>query len=83
MEKLAKITSKGQITLPKEVRDELGVRAGDKVRFIRDRRGMRVVPARTGSRFEEFRGIGTPGLPNGKEAIVRYFRELRGHDDLD
>ena len=83
MNKLAKVTSKGQITLPKEVREALGVHAGDKVLFIRDRKGMRVVPARTGSRFEEFRGIGTPGLPNGKEAIIRYFRELRGHDDLD
>ncbi len=30
----AKLTSKGQITLPKIVRDKLGVGSGDKVEFI-------------------------------------------------
>ena len=30
----AKLTSKGQITLPKSVRDKLGVGSGDKVEFI-------------------------------------------------
>jgi len=83
MESVAKVTSKGQITLPKIVREELGISAGDNVRFVSDRRGMRVIPVHRGSRFEEFRGIGNPGMPGGKDAIVRYFRELRGHDDID
>ena len=30
----AKITSKGQITIPKVVRDSLGVHAGDRVHFV-------------------------------------------------
>ncbi len=30
----AKITSKGQITIPKLVRDTLGVRSGDRVHFV-------------------------------------------------
>jgi AbrB family looped-hinge helix DNA binding protein len=33
MDMLAKVTSKGQITLPKAVRDALGLRAGDRVLF--------------------------------------------------
>lgn len=30
----AKITSKGQITIPKAVRDSLGVHAGDRIHFL-------------------------------------------------
>lgn len=31
----ATVTSKGQMTLPKDVRDDLGLRPGDKVEFIK------------------------------------------------
>lgn len=41
----AKITSKGQITLPKEIRDALGLRVGDRVVFIiRDDRSVILQP---------------------------------------
>ncbi|AGW13791.1 type II toxin-antitoxin system PrlF family antitoxin [Megalodesulfovibrio gigas] len=43
---LASITSKGQITLPKSIRQLLGVGAGDKVAFELD--GSRVVVSRAG-----------------------------------
>jgi len=33
MDMLAKVTSKGQVTLPKAVRDALGVEPGDRVLF--------------------------------------------------
>jgi AbrB family looped-hinge helix DNA binding protein len=33
---LARITSKGQVTLPKRVRDELGLRPGDEIEFVLD-----------------------------------------------
>jgi AbrB family looped-hinge helix DNA binding protein len=35
----ATITSKGQLTLPKEIREHLGVRKGDRVDFRTDRSG--------------------------------------------
>ena len=35
----AKITSKGQLTLPKDVRLALGLKRGDKVRFFRKKKG--------------------------------------------
>lgn len=41
----ATVTSKGQITLPKSVRDRLGVETGDRVEFIESERGFLVVPA--------------------------------------
>ncbi|MBI5520668.1 MAG: AbrB/MazE/SpoVT family DNA-binding domain-containing protein [Desulfovibrio sp.] len=31
----AKVTSKGQITIPKEVRDKLGIQPGEKIGFER------------------------------------------------
>jgi AbrB family looped-hinge helix DNA binding protein len=43
----AKMTSKGQITLPKDVRLKLGLRQGDRVRFIIEDDGrVRLLPAK-------------------------------------
>lgn len=45
---VATMTSKGQITVPKEVRDDLHLTAGSKVLFVKLRNGQyRIVP-RTG-----------------------------------
>ncbi len=41
----ATITSKGQITLPKSVRERLGIEAGDRVEFVESEQGFLVVPA--------------------------------------
>jgi antitoxin PrlF len=43
----AAITSKSQITLPKEVREKLGVKSGDRVAFREDSDGRIVVEAET------------------------------------
>lgn len=43
----ASITSKGQITIPKEIRDRLGVRTGDRVAFRENEDGTIVVEAET------------------------------------
>ena len=80
MQREAKITSKGQITLPREVRQALGVKAGDRIVFERDGEEVRVRPVRGKSPFEKYRGIGNPGLPRGRKAILNALREFRGHD---
>ena len=77
MKKLARITSKGQITVPHEIRRALGVRAGDKLLFEKDGGGVRVRPVRTKSPFEKYRGIGSPGIRRGRKAVVGWVRELR------
>ena len=78
MQRQAKITSKGQITLPLEVRRLLGVRPGDRVLFESNKGGVRVRPVRAESPFEKYRGIGNPGMGSGREAVVRWVRNLRG-----
>jgi AbrB family looped-hinge helix DNA binding protein len=76
----AKITSKGQITIPAEVRRALGVREGDTVIFQKDGDVIRILPKREGeSPFAAYAGIGNPGMPPNAD-IVQYVREMRGHD---
>ena len=80
----AKVTSKGQITVPVEIRKSLGVKTGDHLRFEQQEGGIRLVRDADENPFEKWRGIGGfPGMGKGREAIVAYFREMRGHDDLD
>jgi len=78
MQKQAKITSKGQVTVPLEVRRILGVRAGDRLIFEDDETGIRVRPVRSQSAFSKYRGIGNPGIGSGRKDIARWLREMRG-----
>ena len=78
MTKEAKITSKGQITIPIEIRNRLGVKQGDRILFEADGKGIRVRAIRKTSALEKYRGIGTPGIGEGREAVIRWVRELRG-----
>jgi len=78
VKKQARITRKGQITVPQEIRRALRVRPGDELLFEKDGAGVRVRPVRTKSPFEKYRGIGTPGISRGRKAVLRWVRELRG-----
>lgn len=42
----ATITSKGQVTIPKSVRDRLSLHAGDRIEFVFSDAGLTVVPIR-------------------------------------
>ena len=69
----AKITSKGQITLPKEIRDALGLRAGDRVTFVLRDDGTAVMSPRK-ARLEQLFGRVKPqkqgvSLDDMEEAI--------------
>ena len=65
---IARITSKGQITVPREVRERLDVKPGDALEFVLDEHGQRaeVRPVRRPS-IAEFRGLfkvrGVPDEP--------------------
>ena len=40
----AKITSKGQTTIPAEIREQLGLHTGDRVAFIETQEGFLMIP---------------------------------------
>lgn len=52
---VATLTSKGQLTVPKAVRDALGLAAGDRVQFIEQEGGFRLVAATRDAR--ELKGM--------------------------
>jgi AbrB family looped-hinge helix DNA binding protein len=79
----AKVTSKGQITVPVEIRRSLGVKSGDTIRFEQQEGSIRVVRDTDENPFEKWRGIGVPGIAPGREGVLAYMRELRGYDEFD
>lgn len=67
----ATITSKGQITIPKEVRDALGVGAGDRLEFVAEEEGVYKVVAATRD-VRHLKGmVGKPARPVTLEAMKR------------
>ena len=64
---IATVTSKGQITLPKEIRDRLGVRPGDRVRFRETADGTVVVEPETTDLMDLF---GCLSPPRGRRVSV-------------
>jgi AbrB family looped-hinge helix DNA binding protein len=78
MQKRATITSKGKITVPREVRRMLDVRNGDKPVFESDGKGVRIRPVKNRSAFSKSRGIGNPEIPSGRKNIGKWLRGMRG-----
>jgi antitoxin PrlF len=78
MQEEAKVTSKGQITIPRKVRRLLGVDSGDSLLFETDGECVRVRPLHKRSAFAKYQGIGNPGIGSGIKKINRWVRELRG-----
>ena len=71
------ISSKGQVTVPQEIRNRLGLATGDRVDFVIEGDRTVIRPARSGSNpFERYRGIlGT--FPGGKKEINAWVSDLR------
>ncbi|MDP1632781.1 MAG: type II toxin-antitoxin system PrlF family antitoxin [Caulobacter sp.] len=75
------ITTKGQVTLPKRVRENLGVTPGDSVEFRLNDRGEVIVeksgePGAAAPRLERWRGVFGPG-PTTDEVMAM----TRGEDE--
>jgi AbrB family looped-hinge helix DNA binding protein len=78
----AKVTSKGQITIPLEVRKRLGVGPGEQVEFDTGNSHTVIRPVRSDDNpFEKWRGIAKGAFPGGLKEINAWIREMRGPDE--
>lgn len=75
---VAKVTSKGQVTIPKKVREKLGIQPGEEVGF--EERGEQVIlkKALTKSPFDKWVGQLKHLKGQRSDNLVR---EIRGYDN--
>ena len=72
----ATITSKGQVTIPQEVRQRLGLKQGDQVAFVVEN-GMTVIKPARGEENPFERYAGALGSFETKDEINAWLSELR------
>jgi AbrB family looped-hinge helix DNA binding protein len=78
----ATITSKGQVTIPQEVRRRLGLRKGDRIEFVVEDGVTILRPARDGENpFEAYAGS-LDGFET-KDEVNTWLRELREDESED
>lgn len=74
------ISSKGQITVPLEVRNRLGLKEGDRIEFVAQDGAVLIRPARVvANPFEAWAGR-LDIFPGGAEQIRQWIGELRDED---
>lgn len=82
MKNSSTISSKGQITVPQQIRERLGLSAGDRVEFVIEGERTMIRPARAGdNRFEKYRGA-LGKFPGGVKGINAWIEDLRDNEDL-
>ena len=77
---IAKITSKGQITIPVAIRKALGVKDGDKVLFVQDGGKITLVNASLDALLEAqkaFQGVAEELGLKDEQDVVKMVKEIR------
>lgn len=72
----AKVTTKGQVTIPKAIRAQLGLQPGDELEFLTDGEGIRIARCMLASPFVRYRGFLKNLAGHDPDQIIE---ELRGH----
>lgn len=80
---MPRVTSKGQVTIPKEVRDRLGIETGDEIAFEEIETGYKIrkeepTTADGEDPFEKYRGSA-----DSDETMTDRMRRLRGEYPRD
>ncbi|MDE7131933.1 MAG: AbrB/MazE/SpoVT family DNA-binding domain-containing protein [Lachnospiraceae bacterium] len=77
---LAKVTSKGQVTIPVAIRKMLGIREGDKLLFVEEGKKVVLMNASTNALLkaqEAFEGVAEElGIKNEQD-VVNLVKEIR------
>jgi len=83
MKNSSTISSKGQITVPQEIRKRLGLETGDRVEFVMEEGRTVIRPARSEvNPFEKYIGILSP-FPGGEEGIRAWIDDMRSDKDYE
>ncbi len=80
----AKVMAKGQITIPKDVREALGVASGDRVTFIVEGRNVRIVNSAVYAMQllqKEMEGEAERVGLTSDEEVMELVKELRSEDE--
>ena len=70
---MPKVTTKGQVTIPKEIRDRLGIEAGDEIEFEKSDDGYVLRKSTDENPFEKWRGVA-----DTDKTVEERMKELRG-----
>lgn len=70
---MGRVTTKGQVTIPKPIREELGLQPGDEVTFEETDEGIVIRKDVGENRFEKWRGAATTD-----QTVTERMDELRG-----
>ena len=79
---LARVTSKGQITIPREIRKKLGLRAGDKVLFVEEDGKITVTNSAQAAISlvqSEFQGAADDAGVRDEQDVVEVVRDARSN----
>ena len=78
MEKEAQLTSKGQVTVPAEIRKLLRLKQGDRIVFIAEEDHVTLRRVHQGDAFAKYAGRYRSGRGKTRDEINSELRELRG-----
>ena len=79
----ARVPSKGQVTLPKPVRQALGVQPGGEVTFEVEAGGVSVHPVHAPSRFKALEGSWRTSPGWSRAQTDPWVREVRGEHEAE
>lgn len=70
---MTRVTEKGQVTIPKEIREQLGIQPGDEIEFDETEEGYVIRKEVDKSRFEKWKGTAET-----EETVDERMTALRG-----